>query len=49
LARRKAYLLDLNEAVIVEHIPMDHLNLMRGSCAICSNILTQDNPGRIIR
>src|SRR6266576_4496644 len=30
-ARRKAYLLDLNEAVIVEHIPMDHLDLMRGS------------------
>src|SRR6267154_3532576 len=49
LARRKAYLLDLNETVIVEHIPMNHLNLMRGSCAICSNILTQVNPDRIIR
>src|SRR5882672_888736 len=49
LARRKSYLLDLNEAVVVEHVPMDHLDLMRGSCAIRSNILTQVNPGRIIR
>src|ERR1700704_2814218 len=49
LARRKAHLLDLDKSVIVEHIPMDHLDLMRGSCAIRSNILTQACPGRIIR
>src|SRR6266478_6200995 len=48
LARRKTYLLDLKKTVVVEHIAVDHLNLMRGFPAICPDILTQVCPGRIV-
>jgi hypothetical protein len=47
LAGRETYLLDRNKAVVVEHIPMDHLDLMRGFPAIRPDILTQVRPGKI--
>src|SRR5260370_42242587 len=49
LARRETHLLDFEKAVVVEHIPMDHLDLMRRSSAIRPDILTHACPGRIIR
>src|ERR1700730_10401524 len=48
LARRKTHLLDFEKAVVVEYIPMDHLDLMRGFSEIRTDILTQVCPGRII-
>jgi hypothetical protein len=48
LAGRKTYLLDRDNAVVVEHIPMDHLNLARGSSAIRPNILTQLSPAELV-
>src|SRR5437879_8154371 len=49
LARRKTHLLDFEKAVVVEHIPMDQLDLMCGFSAIRHDILTQLGAGRIIR
>jgi hypothetical protein len=45
LARRKTHLLDFEKAVVVEHIPMDQLDLMRVFSAIRQNILTRRCPG----
>ena len=45
LARRETYLLDLDKAVVMEHIPMNHRDPIREFSANYLKILTQLSPG----